>query len=94
MKAGLVSKILDYVSQIIALIGMLVSLVEKQGGGEEKKAEVIAKFKEIVSALESEGVFPSWLARIFVIDTVVGTIIDIIVSIANKTGFFNKTGVA
>lgn len=79
--------IFTYAQQALTILIALVMLVERKGDGAAKKAEVIDGLQLALAALP----IPTWIKAIFAIDAVVGTLIDITVSLLNKTGWFTTT---
>ena len=83
----MISNILNIVSQIIAVLTALVLAVERPSEGAQKKAEVIAALKLALAVLP----IPAWAKLIFMNDTVLGVIVDLVVSTLNKTGWVTPT---
>lgn len=61
-------------------------LLESEGKpGPEKRAEVVRLLKEELEKLDLS--FPSWISGF--VDPLLGLLVDVVVGIMNKTGFFS-----
>lgn len=81
--------VFSIVSQVIAIIIALVNIVERPGDGAQKRKEVIDLF--IAKANEFLEL-PKWAADLFLRDSFVGWIVDVVVWAANTFGIFEHSG--
>ena len=77
------------IGEIISIIIALVTIVERPGEGEKKREEVIDLFLE--RAQEHLTGLPKWAAGLFIRRSFVGWLIDVVVWVANTTGFFKPS---
>lgn len=75
------------VSEVIAIIVALVTIVERPGDGEQKRADVVRLFLEQAKRMT----LPSWAANLFLRESFVGWLVDVVVWAANAFGFFTGT---
>ena len=79
---------LKFLEILIAAAGFIVPLamlLEAEGlPGPEKREQVLKKLKKQLQDLNLK--FPSWLEKF--IDPILGLLIDAVVMVLNKTGFF------
>jgi hypothetical protein len=78
--------IVTVVMMVIGLLYLLMKAVEAPGGGPEKKAAVIAAFRDLVGILP----IPAWAKALFLLEPVVGTVIDLMIGLLNKSGWFEE----
>lgn len=84
-----VMKVIGYLQVLMVFVVPFAMLAESEGlPGEEKKREVIAHLKEEMHKLGMK--VPSWLERYW--DTILGLMVDVVVWLLNKTGFFEHSG--
>ena len=81
-------KVFSIVSQAIAIIVALVNIVERPGGGEQKRKEVVDLF---ISKAQELLTLPKWAADLFLRPTFVGWLVDVVVWAANSFGFFERS---
>ena len=77
------------IGEIISIIIALVTIVERPGEGEKKREEVIDLFLE--RAQEHLAGLPKWAAGLFIRRSFIGWLIDVVVWVANTTGFFKPS---
>lgn len=82
-------KLFSAIGEIISIIIALVTIVERPGEGETKRDEVIELFLE--QAREHIKGLPKWAAGLFVRRSFVGWLVDVVVWVANTTGFFTPS---
>src|SRR5690606_37211203 len=82
-------KLFSIVSQAIAIIVALVSIVERPGDGAQKKKEVVDLFIAKAGELLT---LPKWASDLFLRPTFVGWLVDIVVWAASTIGFFEHSG--
>lgn len=79
---------LKFLEVLIAAAGFIVPLamlLEAEGlPGPEKRQQVLEKLKKQLTDLNLK--FPSWLEKF--VDPILGLLIDAVVLVLNKTGFF------
>lgn len=80
----MLTKTVDIVSQLLNLIVLSISIVERPGYGAEKKAEAIQIIKSI-----ADSTLPSWVSKLLVNDTTLNILIDYIVDRFNKEKVFD-----
>jgi len=80
--------IFKVVMEVIAIITALVNIVERPGDGEAKRKEVVALFMREAKQHLS---LPKWAADLFLRETFVGWLVDIIVWAANEYGPFGES---
>src|SRR5690606_18241930 len=80
--------IFKVVMEVIAIIVALVNIVERPGGGEQKRKEVVDLF---ISKAQELLTLPKWAADLFLRPTFVGWLVDIVVWAANQFGFFERS---
>lgn len=86
----MISRIIEIAAQVVGVLASLVYAVERPGEGAAKKAEVIAAAQAIILALP----LPGWVKVLFANATVLGVIVDLLVSVLNRTGWFDADGSA
>lgn len=74
------------VSEVIAIIVALVTIVERPGDGEQKRADVVRLFLEQAQRLD----LPYWADKLFRRESFVGWLVDVVVWAANTFGFFRR----
>lgn len=79
----------SWVREIVAIIVALVTIVERPGDGPVKREQVIDLFLE--KASEHIQGLPAWAKGLFMRRSFVGWLVDVIVWVANQTGFFGHT---
>lgn len=89
MLANLLKQATEALQVLIGMVSLVTTIVElasEMDGakGEEKKARALTLLRQF---LPPESL-PSWLARNY--DGVAGTLIDLVVSLLNRMGFFKK----
>jgi len=82
-------KLFSAIGEVIAIIIALVTIVERPGEGEAKRDEVIDLFLE--RAQEHLAGLPKWAAGLFIRRSFIGWLIDVVVWVANTTGFFTPS---
>ena len=81
-------KVIHYLRIALGFIVPLALLAEAGGKpGAEKRAEVIVKLKAQMNSLGLT--LPSWLDKFA--DTLIGLLVDVVVEILNRTGFFDHS---
>jgi len=83
-----INKIKDILGILIVIIQVVVALVEmgnNGGNGQAKRTEAIGYLKQILSGIDIP------FKEVLVSDAVLGLLIDVVVMIFNKTGFFTKS---
>lgn len=83
----MVSKLIEYVQQALAVLLAAVQAVEQPGSGAEKKAAAMAAAKVLIAALP----IPAWLKTVLGLDAILSVLIDLIVATLNKAGWFEHT---
>lgn len=78
------------VGEIIAIIVALVSIVERPGDGPTKREQVVTLFLE--KAEDHLQGLPTWAKALFMRQSFVGWLVDVVVWAANSTGFFGSSG--
>ena len=66
-------------------VGFVVNMVEKAGGGPEKRAEAIAEIQALIATSNLGSIWKTVLSE----EWVIGPIIDLVVKYANKYGWFD-----
>ncbi len=84
-------RLLDWIYRAASLVILAIEIVERPGEGAQKKEEATNIIIEGLQALVSGGLIPGWVATVFGNRTFLGWLIDLLVSLANKTGFFQKS---
>ena len=80
----------DILKIVVALVPFLIEAEFSGGQGPEKKAAVVAAINGVID--EPGGIdLPSWIAGDFRA-WLLGLLIDVLVRVLNKTGFFAKSG--
>jgi len=77
--------ILQSVFKVLALVAAVIGIVERPGDGAQKKQEVIEIVRE---RLPEVVALPKWIEDLFLSPSFLGWLIDIIVAVANRHGFF------
>lgn len=87
-----IKSVFEIITQVIAVYSFIVTLVElkEEGKGEEKKKQAIDWLRETGSKLVEEGKIPEWVYSIFFDSVILGWAIDVLVSLANRLGFFGE----
>ena len=79
----------DILKIVVALVPFLIEAEVNGGGGPEKKAQVVAAINKTID--EPGGIdLPTWIAGDFRA-WLLGLIIDVLVRILTKSGFFSKS---
>ena len=88
----IIKTIFRWIETILAIYTFIIALCEEHNtGGDAKKKQAIAEIKELLRVAVENGKIPSWLGAIFSIDAILGMLIDWIVGILNKSGFFTHS---
>lgn len=82
----MILKTVDLISQILNLIVIGISVVERPGEGQEKKAEAIDTIQKM-----AESILPDWVVKLILNDTTLGVLIDYIVGRLNKEKIFEHS---
>jgi hypothetical protein len=82
------TSILQITMSIIITLQSLIGLVEHEGNGAEKKAQVIAQFKLWLAAAP----IPPWIKFLVLSDMMIGAMVDLAVWALNKSGKFLHIG--
>ena len=84
-----VIKVLGWLRVLVLFAMPFAILAEYEGKpGAEKRAEVVALLK---AEMQRQGfVVPEWLARF--LDPLLGVIVDVVVTLLNRMGFFDHSG--
>ena len=80
------SKIFQIVATALGLLLSLINAAEQPGTGADKKASVIAAFKQLIGQLG----LPAWAVTLFSMDALLSILVDLIVAGLNKTGWFDE----
>lgn len=81
-------RIINYVRIALGFIIPFALLAESEGKpGPEKRAEVVAKLKNQMNTLGLT--LPAWFDNFA--DTLIGLLVDVVVEILNRTGFFDHS---
>lgn len=87
--------VFTWVGRAITIYTTVVTLVEidwEGSEGEEKKKTAIEWAKEAGQDLVDKGLVPEWVYSLFFDTRILGWSIDILVKLANRLGFFEKSG--
>lgn len=82
----MILKTIDLIGQILNLIVVGISVVERPGQGPDKKAEAI----DIIQKM-AESVLPDWLVKLLLNDTTLGVLIDYVVGRLNNEKIFEHS---
>jgi len=87
-----VKTVFTIISQVISVYSFIVTLIEleEEGKGEEKKQKAVEWIKDAGKRLFEEGKIPAWVYNIFFDSVIVNWAIDVLVSLANRLGFFGE----
>lgn len=88
---GLLGKLTEVLEKLIGAVALATTMVELAAQvdgakGEEKKARAIALLKQLLPP----STLPKWMGDNY--DQIAGILIDLVVSILNRMGFFQKSG--
>lgn len=84
-----IGRVFGVVSQVIAVLALLVQLVERPGEGAQKKEEVTTLYLEALAKLVAAGTFPAWVQAVFGQAEFIGWVIDLVIGLVNRMGFFD-----
>lgn len=84
-------RLLDWIYRAASLVILAIEIVERPGEGAQKKEEATDIIIEGLQALVSGGLIPGWVATVFGNKTFLGWLIDLMVNLANKSGFFVRS---
>ena len=82
--------IIELAMSVLGMLSAIIGAVESPGSGAAKKADALSSAKQVLAELP----LPAWAKAIFGNDTVLGVLIDLLVSIANNKGLFGKSSAA
>lgn len=85
----MVKRVLEAAAQLVCVTALAVIVVEREGGGAQKKEEAlqaIRQFKELW--LSSQSAPPGWLAAVLFSDIVLGWLVNRLVATAHSQGLF------
>lgn len=76
------------VAEVIAIIVALVQIVERPGDGATKRQQVVEMF--MAQAREHLNL-PTWAENLFLRESFIGWLVDVVVWAANMYGFFTSS---
>lgn len=80
--------IIQSVFKALALVAAVIAVVERPGEGEQKKQEVMQIIRERLPEIVT---LPKWVQDLFLESAFLSWIIDLIVWVANRYGFFTSS---
>jgi hypothetical protein len=81
--------LLVMVQKAMALLVSVIQVTEEDGvSGADKRAAAIERARDLLNAAQQIGELPAWLVAILSNAAVLGLLIDFLVGVANRSGFF------
>lgn len=88
-----IKSVFNIIAQVIAIYTLIVSLVElnlESEEGEEKKKKAVEWLQDVGKGLLEEKKISLWVYDTFFDGRLIGWIVDVMVAIANRLGFFRE----